>query len=82
MNNKQKIKCLFGFHEYTIPDSRYRAILICKHCKRYGYRRNALGYDAWYEYDEEGNMIYRTGTDGYKVEYDKEGNITYSGFFL
>ena len=76
--NVQKIKCFFGYHKYTIPHKRYSIILLCRHCKRFGYRKWSNEYELWFEYDERGNMIYSKDDDGYEIwyEYDEKGEFT------
>jgi len=79
ISNKNKVKCLFGHHNYTIPNKNNPNILICSVCKRFGYRKYSDGYKIWYEYDEKGNMIRRKYSDGYEMryEYDEKGNLIY-----
>ena len=74
--NKNKLKCLFGFHEYTIPNKDDPSILMCKHCMRHGYAKYSTGYEQWYDYDKNGNMIHFKDSDGYEQwnDYDKNGN--------
>ena len=75
MTNKQKIKCLFGHHNYTIPHKQYLHILLCRHCKRFGYRKSSNGIETGYEFDEKGNMIHRKSSDDYETWYDKKGKL-------
>ena len=50
----QKLKCLFGFHEFTIPDKIDSGILICKHCKNVGYHIvSNINHKIYYDYDKE-----------------------------
>jgi len=73
---KNKLKCLFRYHNYTIPNEDNPNILICSVCKRFGYRKWSSGLEVWYEYDEKGNLIHRKNSRGYEVwyEYDEKGN--------
>jgi len=73
-SNKNKVKCLFGYHNYTVPDKNNPEILICDVCKRFGYRNYFGGYEVWYEYDEKGNMIHLKYSSGYEERYDDKGN--------
>ena len=75
MTNKQKIKCLFNHHKYTIPHKKYLHILLCKHCMRFGCRKTSTGYTSWYEFNEEGKSIYYKGSDGHEVWFDKKENV-------
>lgn len=61
-----KLKCLFGFHEYTIPDKCDSNILICKHCRRFGYGSCSL-FETWTCYDVNRNRIYTKYFDGVDV---------------
>jgi len=78
-SNKNKVKCLFGYHNYTIPDKDNPEILICDVCKRFGYRKYSNRYEIWYEYDEKGNMIHCKYSDGYEewYKYDEKRNKIY-----
>jgi len=78
-NTSNKVKCLFGYHNYTIPDKDNPNILICSVCKRFGYRKYSDGYEEWYEYNEKGNMIYSKHSSGHEIwfEYDEKGNEIY-----
>jgi len=73
-SNKNKLKCLFGHHNYTIPDKDNPNILICSVCKRFGYRKYSDGYKIWYEYNEKGKKIHCKYSDGYEEWYDDKGN--------
>jgi len=75
-SNKNKVKCLFGHHNYTVPNKNNPNILICSVCKRFGYRKWASGYEECYEYDKEGNMIHYKNSYGFEkwYEYDEKGN--------
>jgi len=79
-SNKNKVKCLFGYHNYTIPDKNNPDILICDVCKRFGYSEWSNRYEIWCEYDGKGNRIHWKDSDGYEVwyEYDERGNMIYS----
>ena len=54
-----KIKCLFGYHKYTIPKvlTGLGSILVCKHCQRFGYMNWEGCYEVWYEFDKNGKLI-------------------------
>jgi len=75
-SNKNKLKCLFGHHNYTIPNKNNPDILMCDVCERFGYCKDFDGYEIWYEYDEKGNVIHFKYSDGYEewYEYDEKGN--------
>jgi len=75
-NWKYEVKCLFGHHNYTIPDKNNPNILICSVCKRFGYRKYSDGYKMWYEYNEKGKKIHCKDSDGYEIwyRYDEKGN--------
>jgi len=77
ISNKNKLKCLFGYHNYTIPNKNNPNILICDVCERFGYRKYFGGLEMWYEYDEKGNEIHRKDSDGYEMRYryDEKGNM-------
>jgi len=77
ISNKNKVKCLFGYHNYTIPDKNNPNILICDVCKRFGYCKYPNGYEGWYEYDEKGNIIHRKYSDGFEewFEYDEKDGV-------
>jgi len=80
MNNKQHLfECMLGIHKYEIPSKDDSDILICKYCKRYGYYKNTLGYEIWYEYNNKGNIIYYKNNNGYEMwyKYNNEGNKIY-----
>jgi len=74
-----EIKCLFGYHKYTIPWKENRDILICEVCKRVGYYEYPDGYEVgfeiWYDFNEKGNMIHRKWSDGDEVWYNEKGNM-------
>ena len=53
----QNIKCLFGMHDYGIPNKNNPDILMCKHCMKAGYRCDSVGVSYWYDYNENGNKI-------------------------
>ncbi len=76
-SKSQKIKCLFGFHKYTISNKQYSSILLCRYCKRFGYYRSSRGYEAWYEFNEKGKLIYYRSSFGYEAwyEYNEKGHI-------
>jgi len=78
-SNKNKVKCLFGYHNYTVPNKNNPNILICDVCKRFGYRKWSSGFEIWYEYDEKGNEIHYKDSDGLEewYEYDEKGNKTH-----
>jgi len=78
-SNKNKVKCLFGHHNYTIPDKNNPDILICSVCKRFGYCKYSNGYKIWYEYNEGGNIIHCKDSSGLEIwrEYDERGNVIY-----
>jgi len=75
--NKNLVKCLFGHHNYTIPDKDNPDILLCKYCKRFGYSKYPSGLEIWYKYNEKGNMIHCKTSSGYEAwfEYDERGNL-------
>jgi len=73
-SNKNKVKCLFGYHNYTVPDKNNPEILICSVCKRFGYRKYSNRYKIWYEYDEKGKKIHYKNSDGYEMRFDEKGN--------
>ncbi len=56
MINKQKLKCLFGHHYYTIPHKVYLGILVCEGCQRFGHRQMNNGY-LLYKFDVNGIII-------------------------
>ena len=56
--NSKKFECSLGFHEYTIPAKKYHHILMCKHCKKYGYYKDSVGSEHYYEYNENGDLIH------------------------
>ena len=81
--NTHKLKCLFGFHEYTVPrkcgiDEYNIGILMCCHCHRSGRRLYIDGSDRtwWFDYNEDGNLIHRWNSDGYEewFEYNIKGH--------
>ena len=77
IKNKSKLfECSLGFHEYTIPYKNDPSILICKHCKRFGYYKSDYGYEYWTEYDNKGNQIYFKDNRGNEswYEYNNKGN--------
>jgi len=71
-SNKNKVKCLFGYHNYTVPDKNNPEILICSVCKRFGYRKYSNRYKIWYEYDEKGKKIHYKNSDGYEMRFDEK----------
>ena len=71
--NSQRIKCLFGYHKYTIPHKELPYILLCVHCKIFGYHKDSSGYEVWYEYDERRNIIHWKDSNG--NEFDEKGNM-------
>jgi len=77
ISNKNKLKCLFGHHNYAIPNKNNPRILICDVCKRFGYCKYYDGYEVWYEYDKKGNRIHFKNSDEYEEwwEYDERGNM-------
>ena len=80
MTTPEKIKCLFGFHEYTIPHEIEINIFICKNCKRFGQHQNPQRtHTWWFEYDKNGNLIRRKNSQGYeqRIYYNKHGNKVY-----
>ena len=82
MNNKL-IRCLFGYHKYTVPSTRYHAeVYICEKCKKFGRFQDFGGFgkfEIWYEFDKKGNIIHSKDSGGYQVwwEYNKLGYIIY-----
>jgi len=76
-NTSNKVKCLFGYHNYTIPNKNNPNILICGVCKRFGYYKDSDGYEIWFKYDEKGNEIHCKYSGGYEewYEYDEKGNM-------
>ena len=49
-----KVKCLFGFHSYTLPNlvPDRPEIKVCKHCFIAGYRKDKYGEtEFWYRRD-------------------------------
>ena len=73
MNNK--IKCLFGYHEYTLPDERNPDTLICKHCRRFGYAKYPNGNETWREYNDKGRVIFYRTSYGTEIWYDNAGHV-------
>jgi len=69
-NTSNKLKCLFGYHNYTIPDKNNPEILICGVCKRFGYYKYSSEYGVWYEYDEKGNIIHLKYSSGLEMRYE------------
>ncbi len=62
INKSLQLKCLFGYHDYTIPWQDHSLVLLCKHCKRSGYKKfDEIEYEAWYEFNENGNIIHWHG---------------------
>ena len=49
-----KVKCLFGYHKYTIPHENRPHILLCEYCKRSGYTKYSDGTEMWWEYNDKG----------------------------
>ena len=76
-NTRQVIKCLFGYHDYKIPDKKNPFVLICKCCRRFGYRKWTNKIEVWYEYNEKGNMIYRKHFDGFEIWFNDNGDVTH-----
>jgi len=75
---KNKLRCLFGHHNYTIPNKDNPDILICGVCKRFGYRKYFFsGFEEWYEYDKKGNRIHFKDSSGREEWYDGKGNLTH-----
>jgi len=74
-SNKNKVKCLFGYHNYTIPNKECPEILMCNICERFGYSKWSGGLEIRYEYDKKGNEIYRKYSSGCEIRYDEKGNI-------
>ena len=75
--NKNKLQCLFGIHEYKIPNKKHPSVLMCGHCMRHGHRKDYDGIEEWFDYDENGNMIHWKDSDGFEVwcDYDENGNM-------
>ncbi len=78
--NRREVKCLFGYHEYTIPYTcrdHAPTILLCDHCMRFGYCKYSNGTEMWYEYNEKGNVIHRKHSNGSEAWYDENGDMIY-----
>ncbi len=78
MNNNQKIKCLFGYHEYTIPGNR-KYLLMCR-CLSAGRAIIPGKFPSidLFEYDDQGNEIYYSSSvDGTKewYKYNNKGRL-------
>ena len=73
----QNIKCLFGMHDYGIPNKNNPDILMCKHCMKAGYRCDSVGVSYWYDYNENGNKIHLKTSRGLESwsDYDTKGNL-------
>lgn len=72
--NVDKLKCLFGYHEFTIPsEAGYK---LCKHCKRISYKKmtSINTGEVWHEYqlyDADGGLVGGISRCmGYEVKYD------------
>lgn len=76
-NKTQKLKCLFGHHEFEIPNEINPYILMCKHCMRKGYHEYFTGLEVWYDYDKNGNAIHWQDSNGFErwLDFDEEGNV-------
>jgi len=44
------------------------------------YAKHPDGYEAWYEHDENGNVIHRRDSTGRERWYDSNGNVIHSKF--
>ena len=71
-----KIKCLFGHHEYSVPTKKGKQFL-CAHCERAGHVTFHNGMETWYEYNEDGFLTRLSNSQGYQesYKYDKEARI-------
>ncbi|MEA3422011.1 MAG: hypothetical protein U9Q97_10095 [Acidobacteriota bacterium] len=65
----KEIRCLFGFHEYTIPWKENKDVLICENCKRVGYIKDITGLETWCNYDKEGNIIHYRNSNEFEEWY-------------
>ena len=77
--NKSKLKCLFGYHKYTVPycnklEPHIQLYKLCERCMQVGYRKWSDGAEMWWEFDKNGRYtrLYKNPW-GYRFRFNEEG---------